>query len=228
MGGQPADAYSLTVSDVRACHGRETLTSFWEHEQHQQVRRIYHDQSWRNARTSTMTASSSKRLRICDWGGVAEHTRMRHANDIGKWFWHGRDENVSDGAALLSDDSSILGDDIDDDSSLPDLCDSDSNGDPILSDSDDDNSELCAEGVLRTWGVAEPAGDIPVLLVPEAVLFLIMNRQWQHIVILARWHDTLVNQLGQSLWKSKVLWDSWEIVGWLYNVGFYNCVDNSD
>ena len=196
--GAPADSYSLTVEEFRPSSHNELLINCWTHEFKKVARRVYDTSAIQDARLKKI--SKGDRLFIGDWGGVAGDVPMCCHDDIGKWRWHNDCETADDLPGLLSDDS---------DSDIEmDIEKIEPDGDPMMSDSEDHEvlkpSQATARDVLHDWGLPLDANDIPVLLLPEPIAFLIYSGQWRHVVVLAHWHAQLVNRLGQCLFKNKV------------------------
>ena len=42
--------------------------------------------------------------------------------------------------------------------------------------------------LLRSWGVEQDAADVPVLVVPFPIAYLVTVRAWTHLMVLTRWH----------------------------------------
>ena len=73
-------------------------------------------------------------------------------------------------------------------------------------DEDDDDAGLLlgdvpAADILEKWGITTLADDIPVLLVPEPIAFLVCRNEWQDLLLRVCWHDSLVLRTGQR-WRS--------------------------
>ena len=209
IGGQPADAYSLSVSELRVCQHEEILDCCFGREQHGVARRVFHDASHYTAKVERLTPGA-KRLSIGVWNDFAGVTPMRCAADKGKWYWHHEHRQAvaqdHDVAMLSSDSNDSIGGD-----------------GGFISDSETDvvdgsGHPECAADVLRAWGITDTTADnVPVLLLPEPIVYLIINKQWQHLVLLTRWHATLINGYGQSLYTNKVFptesyWDNVEML----------------
>jgi hypothetical protein len=197
FGCDPADCYSLSVSDVRMCVCKEVVHSCWTHEQTHISRRNYDGAK----RTDACLRKITHGLHLCfaDWGGSAGEVQMRSSADSIPWCWSGEVWKPDNDAAMLSDDSPVA---------MPS-----SDGDAMVSDSDTDAvghscRDLDASQVLREWGAQHAAHDIPTLLLPEPIAFLLAHGQWHQLLVLTRWHQDLVNQKGDSLWRNKVLFDS--------------------
>ena len=45
-----------------------------------------------------------------------------------------------------------------------------------------------AQLLLRAWGIEQPAADVPILMVPFPVAYLVMKSNWSSLVLLTRWH----------------------------------------
>ena len=76
----------------------------------------------------------------------------------------------------------------------------------FLSDTDDEEilDTSNAADVLALWGLAAHADDIPILLVPEPIAFLISQGRWTEVMILCSWHN-LINADGHQLWQGRHL-----------------------
>ena len=58
-------------------------------------------------------------------------------------------------------------------------------------------SEQTVQAVLRSWSIQDAVADIPVLLLPEPIVYLIQHRKWKRLLILVRWqrHMLKYNEL---------------------------------
>ena len=100
-----------------------------------------------------------------------------------------------DSPLLLSDSDEDGGDDGD--------C-----GPPCLSSDSDDEAELfTATDALRHWGVDVEAEEVPVLLLPQPICFLILQRDWKTIMMLTSWHERLRTCEGLTPWRGRPLFD---------------------
>ena len=59
---------------------------------------------------------------------------------------------------------------------------------PDLEDDTGTSSHCTAAELLARWGCNVNANDVPVLLVPEPILFLVEKKMWSHLFVLVRWH----------------------------------------
>ena len=53
-------------------------------------------------------------------------------------------------------------------------------------------SEQTVQAVLRSWSIQDAVADIPVLLLPEPIVYLIQHRKWKRLLIMVRWQTTHV------------------------------------
>ena len=115
------------------------------------------------------------------------------------------------------------------DFALQDPLDNNTSHTPILSDSDEDLQEdlhelpeppndsqaqdaasghkQYAQSFLRSCGMENDAQDVPVLLLPESVAFLILSGDWNDIVLQTSWHKRLVTSTGAVPWKTTPLFN---------------------
>ena len=65
---------------------------------------------------------------------------------------------------------------------------------PFNSSAEPDDQPLQADQLLRAWNVHISPDDVPVLVVPFPVVFLIEHRTFEHVILLVRWHAILHGQ----------------------------------
>ena len=178
---EPIDAYSLRVSDVVACSRPVPITFGYAPEQKRIASRSGRsgdDASIHSARLVKL--HNQKFLSIVDWGGAAADVEL---GCPGAWKWSAASFDCHQGQGtdelILSDSDGV---EDDDDAGL------------LLGD-------VPAADILKKWGIATLADDIPVLLVPEPIAFLVCRNEWQDLLLRACWHDSLVLRTGQR-WRS--------------------------
>ena len=85
---------------------------------------------------------------------------------------------------------------------LSDSTDNEERVDNFLSSGSDDESRLrfpCnAKTVLHAWGVSESVADLPMLIVPSPIAYLMLNGKWEHVLLRADWHTRLINREGKK------------------------------
>ena len=67
--------------------------------------------------------------------------------------------------------------------------------DQVLS---DDDSRKTARQVLNSWGQTCAAADVPVLILPAPIAYLIFSGAWHHVLIRTAWHQRLVDARGRK------------------------------
>ena len=75
---------------------------------------------------------------------------------------------------------------------------------PMLSDSDSEAEQLAlaanrtckVKEVLRSWGIEGSAEDVPILLLPDPIGFLIFQRKWTSLILRTKWHLRLIDRHG--------------------------------
>lgn len=84
--------------------------------------------------------------------------------------------------------------------SEPQYMSSDSEGDGMLSDSEDaDDVNGTGLDFLLRWGVEQKPHELPVLLLPDPIVYLIWHGRWQHLVFDRSWHQGVVGYAGGPL-----------------------------
>ena len=87
----------------------------------------------------------------------------------------------------------------------------------LSSDSDDDDPAQLnlACDVLQDVGLDVNADDVPILLLPEPILYLIMQGEFSEVMFLLEWHSKLYNSVAQLPWSGKQLFSgiSWPPYG---------------
>jgi hypothetical protein len=182
--GNPVDAYSLEVIDVKPCCEKEPLAQCWVSEQRARTRRIKDDAAIGDARCRTMSPSCP--LCVADWAGVAGEIALLNARS-GQWIWRGE---VAGNRCVAGGD---LGDALLSDSDAP-MSDS-----GFLSSGSDQAAALrpTASRALEEWHLELDANIIPALLVPEPITFLIARGKWTQLLLLTSWHSSLRDRKTQ-------------------------------
>ena len=67
--------------------------------------------------------------------------------------------------------------------------------DQVLS---DDDSRKTARQVLNSWGQTCAAADVPVLILPAPIAYLIFSGAWHHVLIRTAWHQRLADARGRK------------------------------
>ena len=77
----------------------------------------------------------------------------------------------------------------------------------LSSDSDDDDPAQLnlACDVLQDWGLDVNADDVPILLLPEPIVYLIMQGEFSEVMFLLEWHSKLYNSVALLPWSGKQL-----------------------
>lgn len=66
-------------------------------------------------------------------------------------------------------------------------------------DSEDEFDVANPVQLVQLWELGWQAADIPVLLVPEPIAFLISRKQWTGLLLRASWHDKCVDKQANPL-----------------------------
>lgn len=54
-----------------------------------------------------------------------------------------------------------------------------------------------ASSILRSWGVDIDASELPIVTLPEPIVYLIAKRKWDYVWLLTDWHRAVVNGNGK-------------------------------
>ena len=59
--------------------------------------------------------------------------------------------------------------------------------------------------MLDAWGIPEEPCNLPVLLVPDSLAWLIETGKWEDVVLLTRWHKHLHLRNSEKTWERSIL-----------------------
>ena len=59
--------------------------------------------------------------------------------------------------------------------------------------------------MLDAWGIPEEPCNLPVLLVPDSLAWLIETGKWEDVVLLTRWHKHLHLRNSEKIWERSIL-----------------------
>ena len=199
-GEVPLDAYSVEIAEVLRCASpnAERLCYYWAKEQHAKLRRK-HTGANMNARTRMKLSPANRHLAIADWCDTADEVKLGDglAGQARVWQWGGllRAENDHADAVRRCDEPAVLSSDSDD---------TDSNADAAML-SDDSSGQAqqatrlrSAASVVQDWNLGIPAGEVPVLLLPEPIVCLIANSRWTHLLLRAAWHEHVLPDVSSA------------------------------
>ena len=156
-----------------------------------------------NVKLIPLVATSN--VRICDWGGSADNVMFSSAPKFDWWSRPVPDVEEA-GVGQLSDSEG----------SMSSHKSTNSGGRGMLS-SDSEEGGACqallsASELLHTWGITVPAKDIPVLLLPEPIAFLIGHGEWTELMLQVSWHKLLHKVSGDA--DMSMLQPIFETVSW--------------
>ena len=195
--GRPRDCYTLDVTQVCALATPVLL--------HHRCLRRQHGHR-------VVGVRPSQPLLIGAWDPSEE--RMQHNVS---WKWHtsrytdegGNERHQSDSDGGNADD--VVADVASVSSSADLLAD-------VEADSDGGGcgEDACPSQVLEKWGIDTPPSEVPVLFLPEPIVYLVARRRWAQILLLGRWHrhflaDNVVSDLlpgwpppDSEVWKKEL------------------------
>ena len=79
---------------------------------------------------------------------------------------------------------------------------------PQLSDGDASSSiedDFTAQSVLDDWGIHDDPRDLPVMLLPDSLAWLIERGKWQDVLLLTRWRRHLWLRDGDKGWARSIV-----------------------
>ena len=64
---------------------------------------------------------------------------------------------------------------------------------------DIDTMEYCVGDVLANWDLDMACDQVPILMMPEPIVYLIAKRKWSTVLLRTAWHEFLVSSTGQRV-----------------------------
>lgn len=71
------------------------------------------------------------------------------------------------------------------------------------------STRLKASEIMSNWGIdSVDLNEVPILMLPEPIVFLILKGTWSEIVLSAHWHENLCDSQGRLSWRGKSLFQN--------------------